>query len=97
MFFPGTPNIFVTGDSVFMLFKCMRNNISIEKKIVLSTNLILKLFQLHIYENVFFPTKNWSFLVSAKHGSILKNGWISKERKMKRKIATQSEKTHCHF
>ena len=33
MFFPGTPNIFVPGDSVFMLFKCMCNNISIEKKI----------------------------------------------------------------
>ena len=32
MFFPGTPNIFVPGDSVFMLFKCMGNNISIEKK-----------------------------------------------------------------
>ena len=32
MFFPGTPNIFVPGDSVFMLFKCMCNNISIEKK-----------------------------------------------------------------
>ena len=25
MFFPGTPNIFVPGDSVFMLFKCMCN------------------------------------------------------------------------
>ena len=33
MFFPGTPNIFVPGDSVFMLFKCMCNSISIEKKI----------------------------------------------------------------
>ena len=32
MFFPGTPNIFVPGDSVFMLFKCMCNNISIGKK-----------------------------------------------------------------
>ena len=32
MFFPGTPNIFVLGDSVFMLFKCMCNYISIEKK-----------------------------------------------------------------
>ena len=32
MFFPGTPNIFVPGDSVFMLFKCMCHNISIEKK-----------------------------------------------------------------
>ena len=32
MFFPGTPNIFVPGDSVFMLFKCMCNNISIENK-----------------------------------------------------------------
>ena len=32
MFFPGTPDIFVPGDSVFMLFKCMCNNISIEKK-----------------------------------------------------------------
>ena len=32
MFFPGTPIIFVPGDSVFMLLKCMRNNISIEKK-----------------------------------------------------------------
>ena len=31
MFSPGTPNIFVPGDSVFMLFKCMCNNISIEK------------------------------------------------------------------
>ena len=30
MFFPGTPNIFVPGDSVFMLFKCMCNNILIE-------------------------------------------------------------------
>ena len=25
MFFAGTPNIFVPGDSVFMLFKCMCN------------------------------------------------------------------------
>ena len=33
MFFPGTPNIFVPGDSVFMLLKCMCNNISMEKKI----------------------------------------------------------------
>ena len=32
MFFPGTPNVFVPSDSVFMLFKCMCNNISIEKK-----------------------------------------------------------------
>ena len=32
MFFPGIPNIFVPGDSVFMLFKCMCNNISIVKK-----------------------------------------------------------------
>ena len=32
MFFPGTPNIFVPGDSVFMLFKWMYNNILIEKK-----------------------------------------------------------------
>ena len=31
MFFPGAPNIFLSGDSVFMLFKCMRNNILIEK------------------------------------------------------------------
>ena len=31
MFFPGTPNIFVPSDSVFMLVKCMCNNISIEK------------------------------------------------------------------
>ena len=34
MFFPGTPNTFVPGDSVFMLFKCMCNNVSIEKKII---------------------------------------------------------------
>ena len=32
MFFPGTTNIFVPGDSAFLLFKCMCNNISIEKK-----------------------------------------------------------------
>ena len=32
MFSPGTPNIFVSRDSVFMLLKCMCNNISIEKK-----------------------------------------------------------------
>ena len=32
MFFPGTPKTFLPGDSVFMLFKCMCNNISIEKK-----------------------------------------------------------------
>ena len=32
MFFPGTPNIFVPGDSVFMLLKFIRSNISIEKK-----------------------------------------------------------------
>ena len=32
MFFPGTPNIFVPGDSVFMLLKCMCNNKSIEKQ-----------------------------------------------------------------
>ena len=30
--FPGTLNIFVLGDSAFMLFKCMCNNISIETK-----------------------------------------------------------------
>ena len=29
MLFPGTPNIFVPGDSVFMLFECMCNNMSI--------------------------------------------------------------------
>ena len=29
MFFPGTPNVFVPGDSVFMLFKCMCNNVII--------------------------------------------------------------------
>ena len=33
MFFPGTPNVFVPSDSVFILLKCMCNNISIEKKI----------------------------------------------------------------
>ena len=32
MFFPGAPNIFVPDDSVFMLLKCMHNNILIEKK-----------------------------------------------------------------
>ena len=32
MFFPGIPNIFVPGDSVYMLFKCMCNNISLVKK-----------------------------------------------------------------
>ena len=32
MLFPGTPNIFVPGDSVFMLFECMCNNMLIEKK-----------------------------------------------------------------
>ena len=32
MFFPGTPKTFLPGDSVFMLFKCMCNHISIEKK-----------------------------------------------------------------
>ena len=31
MFFPGTPNIFVPGDKGFMLFKCISNNISIER------------------------------------------------------------------
>ena len=31
MFFLGTPNIFVPGDGVFMLLKCMCNNISMEK------------------------------------------------------------------
>ena len=31
MFFPDTPNIFAPGDSVFMLFRCICNNISIEK------------------------------------------------------------------
>ena len=43
MFFPGTPNVFVPGDSVFMLFKCMCKNISIEK-----IYLYLYLY-LHIY------------------------------------------------
>ena len=38
MFFPGTPNIFVPRDSVFMSFKCMCNNISLEKKIVSEEN-----------------------------------------------------------
>ena len=42
MFFPGTPNIFVPGDSVFMLFKCMCNNVSIEKK---RFNSILKIYE----------------------------------------------------
>ena len=32
MFFSCTPNIFIPGDSVFMLFQCMCNNTSIEKK-----------------------------------------------------------------
>ena len=32
MFFPGTPNIFVPGDSVSMFFKRICNNISTEKK-----------------------------------------------------------------
>ena len=32
MFFPGTTNIFVPGDSAFLLFKCMCNNIDREKK-----------------------------------------------------------------
>ena len=32
MFSPGTPNIFVPGDSVSMLLKCVCNNISTEKK-----------------------------------------------------------------
>ena len=32
MFFSGTLNIFVPGDIVSMLFKCMCNNISIEKE-----------------------------------------------------------------
>ena len=31
MFFAGPPNIVVPGDSDFMLFKCMCNNISIAK------------------------------------------------------------------
>ena len=35
MFFPGTSNIFVSGDSVFTFFKCMCNNILIEKKIII--------------------------------------------------------------
>ena len=33
MFLPGTRNIFVPGDSVFMLLKCTCNDISIEKKV----------------------------------------------------------------
>ena len=32
MFSPGTPNIFVLCDSVFMLRKCLCENISIEQK-----------------------------------------------------------------
>ena len=32
MFFLGTSDIFVPGDSIFMLLNCMCNNISIEKK-----------------------------------------------------------------
>ena len=40
MFFPSTPNIFIPGDSVFMLLKFIRSNITIEKK---------KLFSLFIY------------------------------------------------
>ena len=31
MLLPGTPNIFVPGNSVFMLFECMCNNMLIEK------------------------------------------------------------------
>ena len=41
MFFPGIPNIFVPGDSVFMLFKCMCNNISIVKKEKKNENYLL--------------------------------------------------------
>ena len=36
MFFPGTLNIFVPGDKVFMLFKCMCHNISIKKIVILT-------------------------------------------------------------
>ena len=32
MFSPGTPNIFVPGDSAFTLFKCLCNNIWIDEK-----------------------------------------------------------------
>ena len=32
MFFPGPLNIFVPGDSAFMVLKCMYDNISTEKK-----------------------------------------------------------------
>ena len=32
MFFPGTSNVFLPDDSVFILLKCMCNNILIEKK-----------------------------------------------------------------
>ena len=38
MFFSGIPNIFVPGDSVFMLFKCMCDDISIEKNIYLESS-----------------------------------------------------------
>ena len=33
MFFPGTNNTFAPGDSVFMLLKCMCNNMSIKNTI----------------------------------------------------------------
>ena len=32
MFFPGTSNTFVPDNSVFMLFKCMCNNIDTKKE-----------------------------------------------------------------
>ena len=38
MFSPGTLNMFVLGDSVFMLLKCICNNILIEKNTEKTTN-----------------------------------------------------------
>ena len=37
MFLRGIPSIFVPGDSVFMLLKCICNNTSIEEKDIISS------------------------------------------------------------
>ena len=46
MFFPGPLNIFVPGDSAFMLLKCMCDNISTEKKNKLKNRLITLTFHM---------------------------------------------------
>ena len=64
MFFPGTPNVFVPSDSVFISLKCMCNNISIEKK------KLNKEVQIHL--PVSSEKKTLHFMTSANKTKLIK-------------------------